>query len=355
MKYPCLIINLGKIDQNCKLLQEYCQRCGINILGVTKAYDGEPKIAKVFTKNGIKILGDSRLTNIKRMRAANIAAEFLLLRIPMASEVETLVNLVDYCMISQAETAELISNANAHNTHVIKLILMIDLGDLREGVLPENAVSVARQINQLKHVELVGIGANFACFGGVAPTTAKMQQLLELKAAVEAGINKSLAIVSGGNSANVGLLLDDTMPAGINQLRLGESLLLGTETLERRPIPGASTDAVRLYAEIVELLRKPSFPIGEIAQDAFGEIPQFEDRGIRRRAICAIGRLDIEIDGLQPLTEGVEILGGSSDHLICDVEAARQLKLGDKVEFSVTYAAFIHAMLSPYMAKYYID
>ncbi|MFA6075232.1 MAG: alanine/ornithine racemase family PLP-dependent enzyme [Negativicutes bacterium] len=352
---PCLIINLRKIGENCKLLQDNCQKRGISIVGVTKAFDGEPRLANVYVNSGITVLGDSRLDNIARMRAANIVAEYMLLRIPMASEVAALVATVDYCLISEPVTARLISEANAKNSIALKLILMIDLGDLREGVLPENALSIAKLIDQLEHVELVGIGANFACFGGVAPTGAKLLQLLELKTAIESQLNKQLTIVSGGNSANVNLLFNDGIPDGINQLRLGECLLLGKETLTRQAIPGANIDAVTLRAEIVELIRKPSLPYGEIAQDAFGQVPHFADRGVRRRAICAIGKLDIDVEGLQPRVPGVEVLGGSSDHLICDVEAVPYLKLGDTVDFSVSYAAFIYAMLSPYVAKYYIE
>ena len=355
MSNPCLKINLQKIGNNCRLLQEHCQRRGISVVGVTKAFDGEPKIAKIYIASGFKVLGDSRMDNIARMKAAKVNAEFMLLRIPMPSEVERLVQNANYCLISEPATAKLISNANANNPVAIKLILMIDLGDLREGVLPENASSIAETIEAMENIELVGVGANFACFGGVAPTIAKLQQLLEIKTLIENHIQKKLTIVSGGNSANVSMLLNDSIPPGINQLRLGECLLLGRETLNRHQIPGACIDAVTLCAEIVELISKPSLPSGELGQNAFGQMPHFVDRGVRRRAICAIGKLDIDVEGLKPRTTGVEILGGSSDHLICDVEEAKHLKLGDTVEFSVSYAAFIYAMLSPYVAKYYVD
>ena len=54
-------------------------------------------------------------------------------------------------------------------------------------------------------------------------------------------------------------------------------------------MPGTRQDTVKLVAEVIELKRKPSMPIGKIGKDAFGNTPVFEDKGIRLRAILAVG------------------------------------------------------------------
>ena len=74
-----------------------------------------------------------------------------------------------------------------------------------------------------------------------------------------------------------------------------------------------------LEAQIIELKSKRSLPIGEIGVDAFGQRPYYEDRGIIRRAILAIGKQDTDPDSMISLDEKIDILGASSDHLILDV------------------------------------
>lgn len=101
---------------------------------------------------------------------------------------------------------------------------------------------------------------------------------------------------------------------------------------------------------MVEVRTKPSYPIGEVGADAFGQVPVFRDRGVRRRAIAAVGRQDVRPEGLMPFDRGIEILGASSDHLTMDVEdLERELKVGDILRFHVDYGAMLAAVTSPYV------
>ena len=90
--------------------------------------------------------------------------------------------------------------------------------------------------------------------------------------------------------------------------------------------------------------------------DAFCEKPSFKDNGIIKRAILAIGKQDISIKGLIPVDERINILGGSSDHLILDItHASNKYEVGDIVDFRVDYGCLLVAMTSPYIAKYYLE
>ena len=130
------------------------------------------------------------------------------------------------------------------------------------------------------------------------------------------------------------------------------SILLGTEAVDRTAVPGCHLDAFMLAAEVIEVAQKPSVPIGKIGQNAFGVVPVFEDRGRRRRAICAIGRQDVDPDSMRPVDPGISILGASSDHLICDVEdAVRPVKTGDILTFVPGYSALLRAATSPFVSK----
>jgi predicted amino acid racemase len=196
---------------------------------------------------------------------------------------------------------------------------------------------------------LVGIGTNLACRSGVSPDAKNMAELSALADAIEATFGINLNIVSGGNSGNLLWALSGADTGRINNLRLGESLLLGRETLHRQAIEGLHTDAITLIAEVIESKVKPSQPWGEIAQSAFGEMPLAADRGDISQTILAIGRQDTDPDGLHP-PAGIEILGASSDHLIVD-SGRDHLPIGSEITFQLNYSALVRTMTSPFVTK----
>ena len=188
------------------------------------------------------------------------------------------------------------------------------------------------------------------------PTTHALEALVNLKTQIEEFTGIQLYVVSGGNSSNIGLLMGGGTPPGITELRLGESILLGTESTQRQPIPGCAQDAFIVKAEVIEVLLKPSKPFGQIGQNAFGVVPQFADRGTRKRAICAIGLQDMDESGLTPLDAGIFVLGASSDHLILDVEEAkRPIQVGSVLSFRPNYSALLRACTSPFIEKVVIS
>ena len=162
-------------------------------------------------------------------------------------------------------------------------------------------------------------------------------------------------MVSGGNSSSIYLIGKGELPEGINNLRLGESFLLGNDTAYGEKLPGTVSDTLILEAQIVELKEKPSLPIGEVGVDAFGQKPYYEDRGVIKRAIIAIGKQDTDIDSMEPLDEKIDILGGSSDHIILDVtKSDTEYKVGDVVRFVLGYGGMLKTATSPYVEKAYI-
>jgi len=352
MKYPMLEINTAKIKHNAKVISNLLKEQGMRLVGVAKGTMCHPDVGFAMISGGAAAIGDSRILNLKRLRESGYRGETVLLRAPSPAQCREAVVYADTSLNSEPDTIRLLSEEALKLGKRHKVILMIDLGDLREGVLAEDASRVAKKILNYRGIELVGIGTNMACYGGVIPTREKMETLLEIKKEIESSVGKPLERVSGGNSANMRLVLNREMPPGITELRIGESILLGTEAIERLNVPGCYQDAFIVKAEVIEVMRKPSKPYGEIGQDAFGNIPVFEDRGIRKRAICALGRQDIDPEGLVPLQKGVEILGASSDHLICDVEECEiDLKAGCVLEFRPNYSALLRASTSPFVQK----
>jgi len=349
MATPRIVINLGKISHNAKALRELYSSKGINVFGVTKVVCGNPDIANVLVKSGINLIADSRITNIKSMRDAGIKAQFLLLRTPSLSQTEEVVKYTDISHNSELAVIERLSKfAIEHNT-THKIILMVEMGDLREGIMPSDLDETIKQISGMQGIKIAGLGTNLACFGGINPDHEKMETLSLITQNVEEKFGLKLEYVSGGNSANYNWFISTNDVGRINNLRLGESIYLGCETLERKPIPGLFTDAFTLVTEVIESKLKPSIPYGTISQDAFGNIPKFKDDGQISRAILGIGLQDVLVSGLAPRLD-IEILGASSDHIIVNSKNT-ELKVGSEVAFDLNYGALLAAMTSPYVIK----
>ena len=256
----------------------------------------------------------------------------------MISEAEKIVEYADISLNSEIETIRALSEKALEKNLVHKVILMVDLGDLREGYYnDEDLFQAVEEVLELKGVKLVGLGTNLTCYGGVIPSIEHMDKLNRLKKEIEEKFNIELEILSGGNSSSLHLLSDHDLQ-GINNLRLGESLVLGTESAYGQQLAGTRSDAFKLQVQVIEVKEKPSVPTGEIGRDAFGKVPTFVDRGVRKRILCAIGKQDIDLDTLYPVDKGITILGASSDHLILDgSDSEIDYKVGDIVEFTMHY------------------
>ncbi|MFZ3579262.1 alanine/ornithine racemase family PLP-dependent enzyme [Virgibacillus sp. DJP39] len=345
-------INLAKIAHNADQLVRLYGSKGIGIMGVTKTVCGDAKIAKTFVDSGINMLADSKIENIKKMRDAGIASQFVLLKSPALSEAEAVIQYVDISLNTELFVIKKLAEIAVGKDKIHQIILMIEMGDLREGILPEQLIVFIEEVLKLSGVIIVGIGANFACFGGVKPNEKNMHYLSELSRMVDVKFSLPLLYVSGGNSANYNWFMDSPNVGSINNLRLGESIYLGRETLDRKVIPGLFTDAFIFVSEVIESKIKPSLPYGEIGQDAFGNLPKFQDLGLMRRAIASFGHQDVLVEGLTPELD-VAILGSSSDHTIINARRV-DLKVGDEVRFSLNYGALLSVMTSVYVTKKYI-
>lgn len=352
MHGPYVTIAPEKIAHNARIITRLCGQYGIAVTGVTKGTCGHPEVARAMLRGGVASIGESRLHNIHRLQARGVRTSYMLLRLPPLSEVDDVVASVDISLNSEVSVIAALSNAACRRGRVHNIIIMVDLGDLREGVWPDDLMPFVRDVIGLPGIRLVGLGTNLSCYGGVMPTEDNMQQLVAYAEHIESAFGLHLPYISGGNSSALPLIAAGKMPRRINHVRIGEGILLGRETLHRTAWPETSQDAFLLHAEVIELKEKPSVPIGPTSADAFGEEPTFVDRGEMTRAILNIGREDVDIHGLTPLDPRLVIVGASSDHLIVDATAAAStMHVGDDMVFALNYSALLAAMTSPYVEK----
>lgn len=352
MLAPRIEIELDKLAHNAHKLTALYASKGICVTAVTKGVCGSPRIASTLLNSGIRSFGDSRIANIQKMREAGLDAQFILIRPPMPSEVEQVVEFVDVSLNTEISVIRLLASQASKRGKIQRVILMIELGDLREGILPSDVEAIMAEVLSLRGVKLIGLGTNLACFGGISPTETKMRELSLIARNLQQQYGITFEIISGGNSANYQWFVSTSDVGLINHLRIGEAILLGCDTLTRERIPGLFMDAFTLVAEVVEIKTKPSQPYGEIAQDAFGRVPVFESKGNMERAILALGEQDVDCSAIKPRIKA-DVLGASSDHLILDVSGL-SLEVGAKVHFDVEYSALLRAMTSPYVEKVYL-
>lgn len=355
-QYPVYEISASKIKSNALKIYELCRSNGIEPAGVVKGFSAIPQVAELFVEAGFKTLGDSRMKEIIKLRSDNIKAELMLIRIPMPSEIPELVRYADSSLNSEISTIKLINEEARLQEKTHGIVLMVDLGDLREGFFDsKEVIETAKEVESLDNVKFLGIGTNLGCYGSIKPSEKNLGELCELAGKIEAVIGRRLEIISGGASTSLPLLVEGKMPERINHLRIGEAIITAKDLpyLWDIEMPGIYRDPMILKAQIVEIKRKPSFPIGEIFVDAFGNRPVYTDRGLRKRALLAVGNKDIgDITKLKPRHEGIEIIGSSSDHLILDIEDYEEdLKVGDILEFDTFYSAMLFLCSSDCVRK----
>lgn len=353
--YPKLSISLKGIENNAAIIHKLCKQEGIEITGVLKSSNSYKEsylpIAEAMKKGGIKHFGDSRMGTMIRLREMGFEGPLMLIRIPMLSELENLVRYGDCSLHSEAVTLRALSREALKQKKTHGVLLMVDLGDLREGIEDEKELmETARLCEDLPGLDFLGIGTNLGCYGAIVPDEINLGRLVELAEKIEEMIGRRLALISGGATSTLPLIVSGKCPPRINHLRLGEGILVARDLEEiwDLKIPGIRMDNYMIRAQVVEVKEKPSHPIGRIFVDAFGNKPTYEDRGRIIRCLIALGKRDIgDFDAVTPLDEGMIFLGGSSDHGILDVTGAkRQIKVGDLLDFTLYYKGMMHSIES---------
>ena len=347
-------VDLHKIEENARRVVRALP--GVSIVGVTKVTCGAPEVARAMLAGGVVAIGESRLENAARLRDAGVTAPMWLIRAPAPGVAPDAVRLADVSLVSEVAIAEALDAAAGAAGVRHGILAMVDIGDLREGMWPDAVPAFLTRVSALRNIDVIGIGTNLTCFGAIVPDAENLGLLGGVARAAERQLGRRL-VVSGGNSTSIAPIMSALGHESINNIRIGEAIVLGVDPSTRAAIPGLPlhADAVTLTAPVIECSVKPSKPIGRAAQDAFGNVPDFRDLGLRRRAICALGRQDAPPEGLTPLDPRVKVLGASSDHLVLDVEdLPTPPAIGESLSFIPGYGATLALFTSPYVEKVFV-
>jgi predicted amino acid racemase len=344
-----------KLRHNYQFLDDLFSKNDIDWSVVTKLLCGNQEYIEEIIRLGPKEICDSRISNLKVVKDLSDEIQTVYIKPPAKENIEELVKYADVSFNTELETIRWISEEAVKQQKVHKVIIMIELGDLREGVMGEDLIDFYADIFELPNIKVNGIGSNLNCLHGVMPSEDKLIQLCLYKQLIEAKFNQEIPWVTGGTSVMIPLVFRKQIPRGINHFRVGETLFFGADLFEGKVVDGMEEDVLRLFSQIIEITEKPKVPIGMIEANPSGEVFEVDEKDYGKtscRAIIDLGLLDVSTDFLIPENEEVKIIGASSDMIVIDLgENKQDLKVGDIISFKMKYMGALAILNSDYIEK----
>ncbi len=333
-KYPRIYINLEKIKNNARLMSGRCADLGISVVAVTKSILGNLKIAETLLESGISMFADSRLDNLVKLRKKFRKDQLMQLRTPMLSETDKMVETCGMSMSTNFRSVEKMEKYCKKIKKEHKIIIMLDIDDEREGLLPGEVLPFCRKIKEnCRFVKIYGLGTNARCISEKEPERSSLFALVNVKNIIKRELGIDINILSGGNSSLWNLIDENKIPKEINQARIGEAIFIGNETINYSAIEGAYQDCFILEAEVIEVKKD------------------------KRKAILGLGLQDINMKDMSPVDKNIKIISQSSDHSIVGIEKKGErimFSIGDKISFNIKYFGLLSCMTSPFVKKIFI-
>lgn len=350
---PHVKINLGALRHNARKALDLCP-IGSRVWFVSKVVSGDETVVRCLLECGGYGLADSRLENLAVIKKINPKIPTMLIRPAGLERAKETVELSDVSLESSLENIKALGKAAMMSGKTHNIIIMIEVGDLREGVPQDLAKKLVCEASEIPGIIVDGIGSTLTCFAGVIPDKTHIDTMINLKSKIESETGTNLKWVSSGATNTLPLALRGELPKQINDHRIGEGIMLGTDVTDRGILKGFRSDAFILTGEVIEVYTKPTVPTGRVAQNVSGHIQHFEDNGNRKRALVNFGMADAETSVLTPLVNGIHILGSTSDHTVLDVQDSQEkIKVGSKIDFLPGYGALVRIMSSRYISKVY--
>lgn len=349
-----ITLDRAKLEHNYKYLDELFSSNNIQWSIVSKMLCGNYDYVKLLCEIGIKEICDARISNLRMVKQINPDIQTVYIKPPAKRSIKSIVEYADVSFNTQIETIKWLSEEAQRQNKMHKVVIMVEMGDLREGVLGEELLGFYEQVFELPNIDVVSFGTNLNCLHGVMPSHDKLIQLSLYKQLVETKFNRKIPWVTGGTSVVIPLLLKKQLPKGINHFRVGETFYFGNNLFTMKPISKMKQDVIKLYAEVIEIIEKPKVPIGDMEANPSGEVFQVNEDDYGKtsyRAILDLGLLDISPDFLIPIHKNIEITGASSDMIVLDLGSKSRYKVGDLVPFNLKYMGVLALMNSNYIEK----
>lgn len=354
-----LKLHRDRLRQNYEFLKDLLQKEGVDWGVVTKVLCGNRMYLREVVDLGVKEVHDSRISNLRALKRIDPEIQTVYIKPPAKRAIPHVVQYADVSFNTELTTIRMLSEEAVRQDRKHKIMVMVELGDLREGVMGEQIIDFYGEVFDLPNIEIIGLGANLNCLSGVMPSQDKLTQLVLYERLIESTFKRNIPWVSGGSTVTLPLLMKHQLPQGVNHFRLGEGLFFGADLVNHTTIEGMRDDVFELEAEVIEMQEKPKVPYGELDQNVSGEVLEIDESDYgssHYRAIIDVGLLECDTDYLIPTDKGVEIIGGSSDMIVLDLgEDSAPYEVGDTIRFRLKYMGALGMMNSRYIDKRVVD
>lgn len=354
-----LQIRTSEILSNIDILNQYLGAHGLSWTLVAKVLGGDRQVLEVLLGSdvitGVHSVADARISGLRSIKQIRPELRTLYLKPPPVRIAEQVVRYADISLNSSRKTIHALNEAARRAGKVHQVIVMVEMGELREGIIRDRLLDFYSSIFELPHIEVAGIGANLGCMYGIEPNYDKLIQLSLFKELIEARFGQSLPLISGSSSISLPLIEQNRLPQGINHLRIGEAAFFGTSPLDGNRFRGLSTETFTFSAQVIERAKKDSTPSGIIGKASIGSTAVPNDSGPNvpsERCIVDFGILDVDVSDLAPLDPGVRFAGVTSDMTVYNLDSgATDYQVGDRLHFKPNYMAVARLMHSKYVNK----
>ncbi len=338
---PYLSIHMPSIVENLQRVKKTCDSRGYTLLPVTKVCLSEPVIVDAFAGCGIGTVADSSLACLSRLQGE---IKRFLLKIGLHEARNGGLR----CDCLYTSSMEVLESVSERNDGCREVFLALELGDLREGILPEELPGFIQAARALPNIEITGLGANFGCLMGKLPDGLVAEALDDAVRRVRRQTGFEFEYISFGGTAVYPALVSGTLPDRVNHVRIGEAIFFGYNLTRDEPIEGLIDDAFVLSGEILEVRNKRVDRWGVYGLNAFGEEIRNGESGFRKRAVLDFGELGAPAGGLTPLDDGVRIIGSTHDYTVVDISSCSSgYRTGGFIDFKLNYTSAARAFISP--------
>lgn len=358
-----LYINTKTILENIRKLDNYLKQNDIKWTLVSKILSGNREVLEIILNSpdikNCHSIGDSRLSNLKVIKSLRPEIVTMYIKLPSITSAHSVVKYADISLNSSYHTIEALNREAVAQNKIHKVIVMVEMGELREGVIRDKLLKFYGSVFDLCNIEIIGLGTNLGCMYGVEPTYDKLIQLSLYKQLLEIKFDRTLELISGGSSITLPLIGKKRIPPNVNHFRIGEAAFMGKSPLNNRKFRNLSTSAFEFKANIIEMELKEGVPDGIIGEGNVGhaeEIEETENILEQYRIILDFGLVDVDNTNLRIKDEKLSFSGTTSDMTVLNFNKSEKstrniYKHGKKVAFKPDYMAVARLMNSGFITK----
>ncbi len=342
-----LTIDTEKIKNNLLKVIKLCESRGVSLVVVTKVFCSFPPLVDALSGMGVVSIADSNYMNFKRLKTR---IKKILIK-TLSSDIDSGLEFCDVIHISDFNFLKKI--ALLPGDYERKVLLNVEIGDNKEGILPDEVIAFIKEADVYNNISIIGIAGNTGCLSGNLPdqTVFSLLNALSLKIRSETGVKNP--VISVGGTVFLDALIDGSMGEAVNQIRVGEGIFFGYDSSKNKNIPGFDRTAFIISIEVLEVLEKEIAFIPVSGYNAFGKkASAVSDKtsGRRKRAVLGAGILAVSPEGLVPVLDGIKVEGITYDFMVLDITGCEEaIRAGDTVLFYADYSSVARASINPYV------